>query len=56
MLPFTREQFMAVFAEYNLAVWPVQVVAYALAVGLVVAVLRPSRTRSRLASPPQLWD
>lgn len=30
MLPFTPEQFMAVFASYNTAIWPTQLVAYAL--------------------------
>ena len=30
MLPFTREQFMAVFASYNDAIWPTQFVAYLL--------------------------
>ena len=34
MLPFTREQFLGVFADYNTAVWPAQVVAYVL--GLIV--------------------
>ncbi|SHF22359.1 hypothetical protein SAMN05443144_106158 [Fodinibius roseus] len=32
-LPFTTEQFLQVFREYNLAIWPMQVVAYVL--GLV---------------------
>ena len=27
MLPFTREQFVEIFARYNAAVWPSQVVA-----------------------------
>jgi len=38
-LPFTVEQFFAVFREYNSAIWPLQVVAYVLgacAVGLAV--------------------
>lgn len=43
MLPFTRDQFLAVFAEYNVAVWPAQVVAYLLGLAMVVALLRPSR-------------
>lgn len=37
MLPFTREQFGDVFARYNEAVWPAQVVAYLL--GIAVATL-----------------
>lgn len=35
MLPFTREQFLAVFVAYNEAVWPTQVLAYSL--GLLMA-------------------
>ena len=42
MLPFTREQFLGVFAGYNTAVWPVQIVAYLLGLAVVVAILRPS--------------
>lgn len=30
MLPFTVEQFLAVFASYNRAIWPAQFLAYAL--------------------------
>ena len=30
MLPFTRAQFLALFAQYNLGVWPAQAVVYAL--------------------------
>jgi hypothetical protein len=41
-LPFTREQFLGVFADYNTAVWPVQIVAYLLGLAVVVAILRPS--------------
>ncbi len=42
MLPFTREQFLGVFADYNTAVWPAQVVAYVLGLFVVAALLRPS--------------
>src|ERR1043166_373969 len=28
MLPFTAEQFLAVFVNYNRAIWPLQIVAY----------------------------
>lgn len=43
MLPFTRDQFLTVFADYNLAVWPAQIAAYLLGAGIVLALLRPSR-------------
>ena len=38
MLPFTLEQFVAVFVSYNNAIWPVQIVAYLLG-GISVALL-----------------
>lgn len=50
MLPFTREQFITVFADYNAAVWPVQVVAYGLGGLMVAAVLRPSPAGNRMVS------
>jgi hypothetical protein len=45
MLPFSHEQFLAVFAAYNTAVWPAQVAAYI--VGLGVCVLMLSRFGGR---------
>jgi hypothetical protein len=48
MLPFTREAFIAVFAQYNLAVWPVQILAYMLGIAMVASLWRPSRTADRL--------
>lgn len=50
MLPFTREQFLGVFADYNTAVWPAQVVAYVLGMAVVAALLRPSPTRHRVVA------
>jgi Family of unknown function (DUF6064) len=48
MLPFTRDQFVAVFAEYNVGVWPAQVVAGLLGLAMVGLLLRPSRAGHRL--------
>ncbi len=44
MLPFTHAQFLEVFAAYNVAVWPSQVVAYVLAAVMLgsLAVLTPT--------------
>jgi hypothetical protein len=42
MLPFTHAQFISVFARYNANVWPAQLVAYGLALAMVLAILRPS--------------
>jgi hypothetical protein len=40
VLPFSREEFFAVFASYNAAVWPAQVALYCLAAALVLLSLR----------------
>lgn len=48
MLPFTREQFVAVFADYNLAVWPAQSLAYLLGLGMVILLFRRSRAGDRI--------
>jgi hypothetical protein len=42
-LPFTTEQFHAVFRAYNEAVWPVQIVLLVLAAIALAAAARPSR-------------
>jgi hypothetical protein len=47
MLPFTRDQFIGVFADYNAAVWPVQVLAYLLGLAMVLAVWRRFGARDR---------
>jgi cytochrome c len=44
MLPFTRDQFLAVFAAYNEAIWPAQVVAYILGAASVVMLFRALRS------------
>lgn len=36
MVPFTTDQFLAIFAQYNLAVWPAQVLLYGVALCTVV--------------------
>lgn len=48
MLPFTSAQFFAVFGAYNAAIWPVQVVAYGLAVVAVAALARPGAAADRI--------
>lgn len=48
LLPFTPDQFLAVFAAYNLAVWPAQLVAYLLSLGMVLALLRPTHWTHRI--------
>jgi hypothetical protein len=50
LLPFTPEQFLAVFVAYNDAVWPAQLVAYAAGLGMAFAIWRPSPWTARIVS------
>jgi hypothetical protein len=58
-LPFTPEQFFAVFARYNDAIWPMQVVLNAAALVCIGLLLRPgvlaSRTSCLLLSLLWAW-
>jgi hypothetical protein len=49
-LPFTVEQFFAVFVRYNQGVWPAQVVLYALAITAVYLALRRKSDASVLVN------
>jgi hypothetical protein len=40
-LPFGLDEFFAVFARYNAAIWPAQLVAYAIGAAAVFAVMNP---------------
>ena len=56
-LPFSEEQFLRVFAEYNRAVWPLQLVFYAVA-GLTLLLgvrKRPSSDRIISGALALLW-
>ncbi len=55
--PFSVEQFLAVFVAYNAAIWPAQIVAYALSLLAVAGLWRGGPTASRLilASLAILW-
>lgn len=51
MLPFTHDQFVAVFAAYNHAVWPAQVAAYVLALAVCAALAwQPRRAPALVAA------
>ena len=50
MLPFTEEVFFSVFGQYNEAIWPAQIVAYALGLAAVLFALSPSPPGNRLIS------
>lgn len=49
-LPFSAEQFLGVFARYNQAVWPAQVVIVALAVLVVFLAAKPVRGSDRIVA------
>ena len=49
-LPFTVEQFFAVFAAYNTAIWPAQIVAYVLALAALALSWRASRRNGRIVA------
>jgi hypothetical protein len=48
MLPFTVEQFSDVFAAYNVAVWPIQVILVLLAAAAVLLALKPRPFSDRM--------
>jgi Family of unknown function (DUF6064) len=47
MLPFTQSEFFSVFAAYNQAIWPAQIVAYLIGGFGVLALARPSSIGER---------
>lgn len=57
VLPFTRDQFFAVFADYNRAIWPAQMLAYLLALAVFALILHRPRTGERavLALLALMW-
>lgn len=48
MLPFSREQFIAIFVDYNAGVWPAQVVAYLVGLIVIAMLVRPTGASSRI--------
>jgi hypothetical protein len=60
MIPFTVDQFLNVFARYNIAVWPAQILLYAIAFSAVGLALQRARDFSRsitcLLSVLWLWS
>ena len=49
-LPFTTDQFLGVFAAYNQAVWPIQIVGYILGIIAVALAVHPNRHAGRVIS------
>ena len=50
MLPFSREEFLAVFVSYNESIWPVHAVAYLAGILAVVLLCRPGPASERIVS------
>lgn len=48
-IPFSLSDFLGVFARYNMAVWPMQVVLYAAAAVVIACALKPGAGRARIA-------
>lgn len=48
ILPFTREEFLGVFTQYNAFAWPASILAYVLAVLVIVALVRQWRSAPQL--------
>src|SRR4051812_31769009 len=57
MLPFTTDQFLDTFGRYNQAIWPLQIVAYALGLVAVGLALKPTGLSDRLIGliPAAFW-
>src|SRR5512145_473551 len=55
MLPFSRQEFLDVFGRYNGAVWPAQLLLYALALVLVARILRREPLTGGFALLAALW-
>jgi hypothetical protein len=49
MLPFSHQQFIHVFAAYNAAIWPAQLVAYGFGLTAVAAIVRRDGSLDRIA-------
>jgi hypothetical protein len=50
MLPFTSEQFHAVFSAYNAAIWPIQIIAYGLGFLSVLSLVNGTPRSSRFVT------
>lgn len=50
MLPFSVEQFFAVFAAYNTAIWPMPIVAYGFGLLALMFLFRPGAVADRITS------
>jgi len=49
-MPFTVDQFFEVFENYNLAIWPAQIVAYLFGIAAVILAFRADGMKARVVS------
>ena len=54
-LPFSPQQFLTVFRDYNTAIWPIQIVAYLLGLVAVRLAITSGRGASQILSIFWLW-
>ena len=50
MLPFTVDQFLGVFEQYNQAIWPMHIVAYILGIGVIILAAKKTRYSDQVIS------
>src|SRR5215207_5246911 len=50
MLPFTIDQFLTVFEQYNQAIWPIHVLAYVLGIAVILCAMKKIRYADQVIS------
>jgi hypothetical protein len=50
MLPFTIEQFLGNFEQYNQAIWPMHIVAYILSIAVIILAAKKTRYSDQIIS------
>ena len=50
MLPFTIDQFLTVFEQYNQAIWPMHVLVYLVGIGVILCALKKTRYTDQIIS------
>ena len=50
MLPFTIDQFLGVFEQYNQAIWPIHIAAYILGIVVIILAARSTRYADQIIS------
>jgi hypothetical protein len=50
MLPFTIDQFLEVFEQYNQAIWPMHILVYILGIGAILCAVKKTRYADQIIS------